>query len=123
MRIPFLAAAAAILLTACSAPSESGSFDRSLNTQTAGVAVAASFAKLCGGKRIDAFENSYVRFVKSQRPLTAEAEAQVRDVFTRADAGVAARFDDAARAKQCADYPLNQAAIDRGIAGDFTGLI
>ncbi len=123
MRLTVLATLSVTALAACSAPSEPGSYDRSLNTKTAGAAVVSGFAKLCGGKRIAEYRESFINTMRAQRPVSAEAEAKIRSQFAAADADIAARFDAAARAKQCSDYPLDQAAIDRGVAGDFSGQI
>jgi hypothetical protein len=124
MRLTILAIITATALGACSAPSQTGGYDRDLNTKTAGAAVVSGFAKMCGGKRITEYRDSFVQTMKAQRPVSAEAESKIRAQFTSVDSSVAARFPDAAtRKKQCTEFPLNQATIDRGVAGDFTGQI
>lgn len=123
MRFTILAILAATLLASCGTPLEPGSYDRSLNVKTAGAAVVSGFANLCGGKRIPEYRESFITTMKAPRPVSVEAEAEIRSRLATADAQIAARIDAAARKKQCTDYPLDQAAIDRGVAGDFTGQI
>ena len=124
MRFTILALITSVSLTACISASEPGSYDSDLNRKTAGASVVSAFAKMCGGKRINEYRESFIKTMKTQRAVSPEAEAKIRAQYAQADASVAARFADAsARNEHCKQYPVDQAAIDRGVAGDFTGQI
>jgi hypothetical protein len=112
------------VLTGCAENTPSDGYDSALNRKTAGAAVVSGFAKLCGGKNIDKYRQSFIDKMKSEREVSPEAEAKIRSQYEYVDTSIAKTFaDPAAREKQCTDHPLNQATIDRGIAGDFTGQI
>jgi predicted secreted protein len=115
---------ASLFLAACAETSPSGGYDSALNRKTAGAGVISGFAKLCGGKGIEKYRQSFIDTMKSEREISPEVEAKIRSQFEYVDNSIAKTFaDPAARKKQCTDYPLKQSVINRGISGDFTGQI
>ena len=123
--IHIVAMSSVFVLSGCfSEDVPSDGYDSSLHKKTAGAAVYSSFEKLCGAKRIDEYRQSFINKMKRERSLTAEAENKIKAVFANTDTSVASRFSNpAAKKTQCENYPANQAIIDRGIAGDFSGQI
>ena len=122
--LKFAAVGSVMLLVAACGSRDPGAYDSSLNQKTAGAAVISSFAKMCGVGGIQQYRQSFVNLMRQQRPLNAEAEARIWEMFAFADRGVAERFPTlASRQQQCSTYGTGEDNIRRGIAGDFRGQI
>ena len=81
---------------------------------------------MCGAARINEFEQAWIDQVrKSQpQPLTPAQETEIRGWLDRADKMATGQFQNqAAKDEYCRKHPVDQSLIDRGIAGDFAGMI
>ena len=119
----FLCVFLALGLAACGGKTSSG-LERDAYRQTVGVGIIASFNEMCGATRIEEFREAWLRHLGAGKPLTAPQREEVIGWLDRVDADAKQRIPEGPkRDKQCADYPANQSTIDRGISGDFTGMI
>ena len=112
-----------IVLSACEQPNnENKRLARELKPVTTSVAIISGMAKLCGVTGIQEYRQAYINHLNSQIVMSDDYENQIRARFKEIDKNLAKDFAQPhKRREQCRKHGTGEAAILRGIGGDFSG--
>lgn len=115
-----------VLVSACTTTELDANPVSSLARQAAGPATLASFAELCGTpvEKVDRYVEAYLAYARSRMPIAANEEKTIRKMFDDGRSEIYFRFPTPESVtRQCTRHPPNEAVLDRGIAGDFSGQV